>query len=315
MRPQPEVSSAPDVSFAEAVRHGLGSGGQKQLPPYLLYDAVGSALFDAITALPEYGLTRADIRLLEGNAGEIARECAGTSDLVELGSGNGSKIRPLLAQLPGTVYRPIDISRAALERCRWELAGFPVEPMEADFVTGLARAAQTRGNGRMLVAFLGSNLGNFQRHEIVPFLKSVRERMQPGDTFLIGADLLKAVDRMIAAYDDAAGVTAAFNRNLLARLNRQLDGDLCVRCFDHEARWNAEERRIEMHLRSRTEQRATFRAIGLTVEIDAGETIWTECSHKFEVVELNAMAQQAGFDTVRVWTDEEWPFAELLLKA
>lgn len=315
MRPQPEVISAPDVSFAEAVRQGLGPGGQKQLPPYMLYDAVGSALFDAITALPEYGLTRADIRLLEGHAQEIARECEGTSDLVELGSGNGSKIRPLMAQLPEAVYRPIDISGAALDRCRCELAGFPVEPIEADFMSGLAQAAQKRGGGRMLAAFLGSNIGNFQRSEIVPFLQSVRNRMQPGDAFLIGADLLKPAERMIAAYDDAAGVTAAFNRNLLARLNRQLDGDLCVRCFDHEARWNVQERRIEMHLRSRTDQRATFRAIGLTVEIRTGETIWTECSHKFEVAELQSMAQQARFSTVRVWTDEEWPFAELLLRA
>lgn len=306
---------APEPSFAEAVRNGLGTGGQKQLPPYLLYDAVGSALFDAITELPEYGLTRADIRLLESHAADIARECEGTSDLLELGSGNGSKIRPLLLQMPGAVYRPIDISAAALERCRSELAGFRVEPIEADFMSGLAAAAERRGAGRVLVAFLGSNLGNFQRPEVVPFLKAVRERLRAGDMFLIGADLLKPVERMIAAYDDAAGVTAAFNRNLLARLNRQLDGDLCVRCFEHEARWNAGERRIEMHLRSRTDQRATFRRIGLTVEIRAGETIWTECSHKFEVAELTAMAQEASLETIRTWTDPEWPFAEVLLRA
>jgi dimethylhistidine N-methyltransferase len=304
------------LNFADEVRRGLLSAGQKSLPTTYLYDDVGSALFDAITALPEYGLTRADLRLLKHYAADIARFCSGTSDLVELGSGNGSKARALMEAFPaGVIFRPVDISSTALEWCRRELAAFPVHPVEADFLTGLETAARTRSGGRILAAFLGSNIGNFRREDITPFLRQVHERLLPGDAFLLGADLVKPAADLILAYDDPAGVTAAFNRNLLSHVNRQLDGDFCVRCYDHEARWNENERRVEMHLRVRSDQRVSLRAIDLDFRIRAGETIWTESSHKFETGELTAMANLAGFSNLAVWTDAEWPFAELLFRA
>jgi len=212
------------------------------------------------------------------------------------------------------MYRPIDLSRAALEACRRELAEFNVYPIHADFLDGLQIAAKQR-SGRMMVAFLGSNIGNFVRNAIVPFLRDIRARLQSGDTFLLGADLLKPVNDLILAYDDPAGVTAAFNRNLLSRVNREFDGDLDIRRFNHEARWNPDERRMEMHLRATADQTARLRALDLKVNIAAGETIWTESSHKFEVAELIELAGRAGFSFIRSWTDEEWPFAELLYRA
>lgn len=304
------------LTFAEEIRLGLGTRGQKSLPTKYLYDDVGSALFDVITLLPEYGLTRADLRLLRRHGPEIAELCPGTSDLAELGSGNGSKTRALLDSLPpGVVYRPIDLSRLALEGCKRELAGFPVEPVEAEFLPGLERVARTRSGGRLLVAFLGSNIGNFGRSGITPFLRDIHRSLKSGDALVVGADLVKPVDQLMLAYDDPAGVTAAFNRNLLARVNRQLDGDFCVACFDHEARWNDTERRVEMHLRAQSDQRVRLRAIDLTLHIEAGETIWTESSHKFQIDELIDMAHPAGFTIVEKWTDSEWPFAELLFRA
>lgn len=303
------------VEFAGEVREGLLTPGQKSLPAKYLYDDVGSALFDAITALPEYGLTRADLRLLTAHARDIAALCPGTLQVAELGSGNGSKARVLLSAFgKGVTYRPIDLSRAALESCRRELAEFDVSPIHADFLEGLEIASRQR-RGRLMVAFLGSNIGNFQRDEIAPFLRSIRDRLLPGDTLLIGADLLKPVADLILAYDDPAGVTAAFNKNLLSRLNREFEGDFDVRRFDHEVRWNPEERRIEMHLRAGSDQTALLRALDLRVKMSEGETIWTESSHKFEVSELTSLARRAGFAFTSCWSDQEWPFAELLYRA
>ena len=308
--------TSPDAVFAREVRDGLTDPVQKTLPTRFLYDDVGSALFDAITALEEYGLTRADVRLIRENAGEIAALCPETEALVELGSGNGSKTRPLLDALtPAPVYRPVDLSGAALDACARELHGFTVQPIRAEFLAGLRKASAMRGNGRLLVAFLGSNIGNFERHAIPAFFRSVRECLEPGDRFLLGADLVKDIDQLILAYDDPAGVTAAFNRNLLARVNRQLGADFRLPRYAHEARWSSAERRIEMHLRARSEQLVRVEALDLTVCLNEGETIWTESSHKFETEELKSLAQPVGFSCIQTWTDSHWPFAEILFRA
>ncbi len=304
------------TEFGEQVRLGLTRPGQKTLPTKFLYDAVGSALFDAITAVEEYGLTRAELRLLRAHAPEIAGYCRGATQIAELGSGNGSKTRLLLSEFPErTAYRPIDLSRAALESCAKELAAWPVEPVEADYVEGLRYVSQTRRPGSMLVLFLGSNIGNFDRECIPDFLRGVRSSMLAGDTLLLGADLVKPVDQLIAAYDDAAGVSAAFNRNLLMRVNRELGANFDLRCYDHEIRWNNAQRSIEMHLRARSDQRVRVEALGLEVSIAAGETLFTESSHKFEADELIRFAQRGNFAVIHTWQDTDWPFAELLLRA
>jgi dimethylhistidine N-methyltransferase len=303
------------LSLADQVLRGLSDPAQKWLPAATLYDDVGSALFEAITALPEYGLTRADVRLLGAHSRDIA-VLTGANMIVELGSGSGVKTRRLLSAFPpGIVYSPVDVSRAALDRCTAELAGFTVRPVQEEFGPGLLSAVAGRGPEPVLVAFLGSNIGNFERHEIVPFLTGLRSELRRGDAFLLGADLMKPVEDLLLAYDDPAGVTAAFNRNLLARLNRECGGNFNVRCFDHEARWDADSRRIEMHLRARSPQQVSLSRLQLELTMEAGETIWTESSHKFEVSELIGMGSAAGFTTAAVWTDSEWPFAELLFRA
>jgi dimethylhistidine N-methyltransferase len=302
------------TKLAGEVRRGLTDPVRKWLPAEALYDDVGSALFEAITALPEYGLTRADVRLLKHCSPDVGR-LSRAATVVELGSGSGVMTRLLLSAFsPDVVYAPVDVSRAALDRCVAELAGFVVQPVQDEFLPGLHTAVARRGAGPLLVCFLGSNIGNFERDAILPFLRNVRAELRSGDTLLLGADLVKPVDQLLLAYDDPAGVTAAFNRNLLARLNREFNGNFSLRCFEHEALWNAKERRIEMHLRSRSRQHVHIGDLDLHLTIEAGETIWTESSHKFEVAELTAMAGQAGLAAVDCWIDYEWPFAEHLLR-
>ncbi len=307
--------------LARAVRDGLAGGGPKSLPSRLLYDDLGSTLFEAITRLPEYGLTRADDRLLAAHASEIAAFAHPPLAVAELGSGSGRKARPILAAIarrqPEVAYYPIDLSKAALAQCRVELGGIHgvgVEPILASYGDGLSEAvARTRSGERLLALFLGGTIGNFDRGEAVLFLGDIRSRLRPGDGFLIGTDLMKPVPALLAAYDDALGVTAAFNKNLLVRLNREVDADFDLARFDHEARWNDAERRVEMHLVARSAQRVTLRALDLVVEFREGEMIWTESSYRYEKEELPAMAARSGFDCLEQWADEEWSFAETLL--
>lgn len=302
------------LNLHEELRDGLVRRSQKRLPAYYLYDEVGSALFDAITVLPEYGLTRADQRLLDAHAAEIA-ELAPVSRILDLGSGSGSKARVLLsAYPPDIVYSPIDVSVAALENCVRGLAEFRVEPIQGDFIGGLERAAVARTPGAALVTFLGSNIGNFERSLITPFLRDIRAQLRRGDFLLLGGDLLKPVPQLIDAYDDAAGVTAAFNRNLLVRFNREFNANFDPRCFAHVAIWNEAERRVEMHLRASAEQRVFIGAFETEIVIRSGETIHTESSHKFAQAEVSAYAGASGFDLVASWIDEEWPFAEMLFQ-
>ncbi len=215
--------------FARDVRAGLTRTEQKTLPCRYLYDEVGSALFDAITCLPEYGLTRADTRILQAHAGDLVEMLPPNVVVAELGSGSGAKTRPVLEQIHRrqvAVYYPIDLSQTALAHCAVELGTTAaVLPVEASYLDGLRRVAERRAPGQtLLVLFLGSTIGNFEPEAAIDFLLAIRLVLHPGDVLLLGTDLVKPVEQMIAAYDDAAGVTAAFNLNLLARINRELDG-------------------------------------------------------------------------------------------
>jgi L-histidine Nalpha-methyltransferase len=312
-------AQALENEFARDVRAGLTRAGQKTLSCRYLYDEVGSALFDAITCLPEYGLTRADARLLERHAPEILARVAGRIVVAELGSGTGAKTRPVLEQLgrrQHVLYYPIDVSCAALERCARELAPLAtVVPLEENYLGGLERVAELRSPGETLfVLFLGSTIGNFEPDAAIDFLAEVRSRLMPGDALLLGTDLVKPTEQMLIAYDDPAGVTAAFNLNLLGRINRELGGDFDLRQFGHIARYDPEAQRIEMHLASRKRQTVTIPKSDIVVEFFSGETIWTESSHKFRPEQIAGIARAAGFRLERQWIDCEWPFAESLLR-
>jgi dimethylhistidine N-methyltransferase len=307
--------------FAAEVRAGLCRDGQKELPSKYLYDDVGSALFEAISVLPEYGLTRADERLLRSYAAEIAHHLPRPVIVSELGSGSGRKTRPLLEALSARQrvdYYPIEISAAALHMTRRELGDMQrvsIVGMESEYLSGLAEvAARRRGGQHLLVLFLGSTIGNFDPGADVQFLIDVRQRLSPGDSLLLGADLVKPRQQLIAAYDDPAGVTAAFNLNLLARLNRELGAAFDLRAFRHEARFNEQTSSIEMHLRSLRHQAVKFAQGDFQVTFEAGETIWTESCHKYSIPELARLASATGFRIEAQWVDDEWPFSENLLR-
>ncbi|HUK86420.1 MAG TPA: L-histidine N(alpha)-methyltransferase [Terriglobales bacterium] len=318
-RPGGRLRPALDGRFAQDVRQGL-SKPQKELPAKYFYDAVGSALFEAITRLPEYGLTRAEERLLWRCAREVPELLESPLTVAELGSGSGHKTGRVLEAICGrqreVPYYAIDASPAALEGCRATLsalAGVRFCGLASFYEEGLAEVARRRLPGqRLLLMFLGSNLGNFDRVQAHAFLAGLRIRLLPGDALLLGTDLVKPEATLLAAYDDAAGVTAAFNLNLLHRINRELDADFDLRRFCHLARWCAGERRIEMHLLSQAAQKVTIARLGCAVAFEPGETIWTESSHKFTLEELPQMAAGAGFSPLARWVDEEWPFAESL---
>ena len=311
--------AAPDPAFVADVGAGLAAR-PKRLSSRWLYDPVGAALFDAITWIPEYGLTAADERVLTACAAELARRVPRPLRIAELGSGSGRKTRPVLEPFAAAgplVYHPIDLAGPFLERCVHELASarVRVEPVLADYLAGLAAVVAGRRDGeRLLVLFLGSSIGNVTREDGARFLTAVRLRMAEGDHLLLGTDLEQRPERLIPAYDDAAGVTAAFDRNVLARMNRELGADFDLACFAHEARWNAAERRVEMHLVARTAQRVRVAALGREVRFAAGESLWTESSHKFEAREAQQLGVRAGFTPVAQWQDAGWPFAETLLR-
>jgi dimethylhistidine N-methyltransferase len=293
------------------------SAPQKHLPPQYFYDEVGSALFDAITLLPEYGLTRADERVILQCAPEVAAMFPGSVTIAELGSGSGSKTRHVLREFSlrdSVAYSPIDVSIAALERCRTELSTYcTIQPVYDTYLSGLSTVAARRApDCRLLVLFLGSTIGNFSPEAAEDFLCKVRRILLPGDALLLGADLVKDAGRLLVAYDDPAGVTAAFNKNLLCRINRELRGDFKVEKFRHEARYDAANQRIEMHLRSVVHQTVVIGALHRTFVFNENETIWTESSHKFTVDQLTALAGRCEFQVRASWQDEEWPFVESL---
>jgi L-histidine N-alpha-methyltransferase len=302
---------AEDV-FLEDVVRGL-SLSRKELPSRYFYDDVGSALFEAITALPEYGLTRADERLLRDYAPAIANALEGRFRVAELGCGSGRKTRWLLEALRTSCYHPIDVSPAALDQCRRELSPYAgVQPFAGTFLEGMKAVASARGNESLLVLFLGSTIGNFANQDAIDFLRAIRALLRPGDAMLIGFDLVKDSGTLLNAYDDPAGVTAAFNRNLLARINRECGADFDLRTFTHEARYVENCRRVEMHLRSISSQTVTIARARRSFHFTAGETIWTESSHKYRPEDISALARLCGFEERLAWTDSSWPFTESL---
>lgn len=305
--------NAENADFLEAVLDGLGLP-QKRIPPKYFYDEHGSRLFDAICALEEYYPTLTETGILRGRAPELARHVPEGSALVELGSGSSVKTRILLDALPALrTYVPVDISAehlaGAAERLDAAYPNLAVTPLAADFTETLALPCELEDTPKLLF-FPGSTIGNFSIPEAQAML--ARLRTLPATCGLvIGVDLRKNVGVLLRAYDDASGVTAAFNLNLLARINRELGGDFDLASFRHQARWNDRDSRIEMHLVSRRRQRVTVG--GRSFAFAEGESIHTEDSHKFSVPEFQAMAERAQWRPAEAWTDPDGLFSVHLL--
>jgi L-histidine Nalpha-methyltransferase len=293
------------------VRAGLQST-PKSLPPKWFYDSVGSDLFDQITRLPEYYPTRAEAEILRSRAAEIA-SVTGADTLVELGSGTSEKTRMLLDALhrEGALRRfvPFDVDASMLSTAgsaiQREYPGVEIAAVCGDFEEHLVKIP---GGGRRLFAFLGSTIGNLAPGPRAEFLAALAAVLQPGDSLLLGTDLVKDTSRLVQAYDDAAGVTAQFNRNVLAVVNRELNADFDVDAFRHVATWNAIEERMEMWLRAERAQRVRIAALNLTVDFDAGEQLLTEVSCKFRADAVAEELAQAGLRLTRWWTDAAGDF-------
>ncbi|MFH8933499.1 L-histidine N(alpha)-methyltransferase [Streptomyces griseosporeus] len=300
---------ATEAALRADVLHGL-TATPKTLPPKWFYDARGSDLFEQITELPEYYPTRAEREILIDRADEIAA-AADARTLVELGSGSSEKTRHLLDALTGLrTYVPVDVSESALTQAGQALAaerpGLAVHALIADF-TGELTLPDTPGP--RLVAFLGGTIGNLLPDERAAFLTALRDLLAPGDTLLLGTDLVKDERVLVRAYDDAAGVTAAFNKNVLAVVDRELGADFDADAFDHVALWDAGQEWIEMRLRSRTAQTVKIPALGLAVDFEAGEELRTEVSAKFRKEGVRAELAAAGLELARWWTDAAGRFA------
>lgn len=309
------------ATFAAEVRRDLALV-PKQLQSKYLYDPLGSSLFEAICRLPWYRITRAEHRLLIAHAGEIvAAVGAEPSTIVELGCGSGEKLAVLAEalQAAGGSARVhiIDISSQALEQTEQRLTRLQhvsVVGHQSTYEVGLRRAAEAReGDGPMLVLLLGSNIGNFDTPAALAFLRRIRHVLRPGDLLLLGADLVKPERDLQLAYDDPLGVTAAFNKNLLVRINNELGGDFTLGAFDHRAAWTPGEQRIEMHLVSRVQQTVTIRAAGTAVSFAPGEHIWTESSYKYEPDQIERMGVETGFALRDQWIDDDARFALSLM--
>jgi dimethylhistidine N-methyltransferase len=295
----------------------------RQLPSRYLYDALGSALFEAICRLPWYRITRAEERLLQEHGADVLRRLAPLSTIVELGSGSGEKLRILLGTGGPDIDRLqihlVDVSASALEtsaRAIESAADVRVTTHEASYEDGLREVLERLdGERRVLVLFLGSNIGNYDPPAANAFLRGVRSHLRSGDAFLIGADLVKPRRELELAYDDPLGVTAAFNRNLLVRINRELAGDFDLSRFAHQAVWNEEESRIEMHLVSLSAQEIHVEAAQLDFTMDEGERIWTESSYKYRPAGLVRLLARAGFGVATQWVDSADHFALTLAVA
>ena len=311
--------------FAEDVRAGLTSSPKYLFPKYF-YDELGSQLFDAICLLPEYYLTRAETEVLAEHSDEIARSLGSEPlALLELGSGSAVKTRSiidaLLRRQESLLYIPIDISASALETsARALLQSYPslrIDAYASDYDAALEdlRRRDRDEPARLLALFLGSNIGNFDREEARRFLRSLRAVLRAGDASLVGVDLKKSSSLLEAAYDDALGVTAAFNLNLLARINREFDADFDLRAFRHVAFYNEAEGRIEIYLESRREQKVFIRQLDLQISFAPGERIHTENSYKYDLPELARLASETGFTLARTWLDGARRFSSNLFVA
>jgi dimethylhistidine N-methyltransferase len=333
----PAVTPQIEERVAAAVRVGLATQ-PKRLPAWLFYDEAGSRLFDEITERPEYYLTRTERGILARNAEEILAMAAGSGHprpvetgrngtaparlrIAELGAGSADKTRLLLdaaVKRQGTVvYEPLDVSASALDaaqtRIEQEIPEVIVTPRVMDYTDGME--LEPADGERRLVLYIGSSIGNFEPWEASRLLRRIRASLRPGDGLLLGVDLVKDEPTLLAAYDDVAGVTAAFNLNLLERLNRELWADFDMECFEHRAVWNGDHSRMEMHLVSRIAQKVRLEGIDLAVEFRAGETIHTENSYKYLPGHPERMLSDAGFRAVGSWTDEQGWFGVCLGRA
>jgi L-histidine N-alpha-methyltransferase len=312
-----------DGRVAAAAHAGL-TALPKRLPPWLFYDRAGSRLFDQITELPEYYLTRTERGIFSHASEEILERASGGLRLriAELGAGSADKTRLLLkaavAQQGAVVYEPVDVSSSALEAARRrierEIAGVHVAPQILNYTYGL-ELEPTGAGERRLVLYIGSSIGNFEPHEALGILQRVRAGLKPGDGLLLGVDLVKEDSILLAAYDDAAGVTAAFNKNVLTRLNRELAGNFDPEAFAHCAVWNVAESRIEMYLESLEAQRVRLAALDLEIDFAAGERIHTENSYKYRTGRVEALLAEAGFAVAASWTDARGWFLVCLGRA
>jgi len=315
------VKRDPRAGLAEDVRIGL-TGDRKRFLPKYFYDDLGSQLFEAICLLPEYYLTRAENEILERYSDEIAAAVPGHKTLVEMGSGSASKTRlvieAILRKQPDLCFMPVDISASALESSsRILLQSYPrlrIEAYAADYFVGLSELGKKQ-RGRTLALFLGSNISNFEQDEALRFLRAMRSVLHKGDALLLGADLKKDQKILEAAYNDALGVTSAFNLNVLARINRELGGNFDLRAFRHNAFYNEARSRIEIYIESLAFQTVRIEKLDLEVEFSAGELIHTENSHKYDLASIAELASSTGFDCSRTWFDDQERFSSNLLLA
>ena len=315
------VKRDPLAGLADDVRKGLSAQPKRFLPKYF-YDELGSQLFEAICLLPEYYLTRAENEILQRYSGEIVAAVDGQKTLVEMGSGSASKTRLIIEALlriqPELLYMPVDISATALESSsRILLQSYPrlrIEAYAADYFAGLAELGK-KPRARTLALFLGSNISNFDLEEALRFLRAMRSVLQHGDALLLGADLKKDPAVLEAAYNDALGVTSAFNLNVLARINRELGGTFDLRSFRHRAFYNETMGRIEIYIESLAHQQVRIEKLDLTVEFAEGELIHTENSYKYDRVGIEKLAADTGFKLSRTWLDSQERFSSNLLLA
>ena len=307
----------------QAALTGLTATPQKSLPPWLFYDDLGSQLFEQITRLPEYYLTRTERAIFTARANEIFRSLKPPVTIAELGAGTAAKTGILLRAAarfqPQVLYQPIDVSASALEAADATLAGIPglrIQPHVANYISESYTITRPAHHS-ILALYIGSSIGNFTPAEATSILRTLRTHLAPGDALLLGTDLApsesKSVETLLAAYDDAAGVTAAFNKNILTHLNRELDAGFDLDAFGHRARWNAVESRIEMHLVSLAPQ--TVDLAGKRITFAAGGTIHTENSYKFSAESLATLLTGAGFTVTRTFHDPAYTFAVTLASA
>lgn len=305
-----------EQDFARDVVYGL-TRKIKFIPSKYFYDEAGSELFDKICDLPEYYLTRVEIEILDLAKQELSKYLDGNYSVVELGSGSAVKTRHLFEVLCKSqekiTYYPIDISNVVKEssqRLQGEFENLQITGIVDQYESGLDLVKDVAG--KKIIAFFGSSLGNFDQSSAQDFLRKVRNSMNSGDLFLLGVDLVKGKKILEAAYNDSRGVTRDFNLNLLRRINYELRGDLDYANFEHVAFYNSREKRIEMHIRSKTKHLVSIQDIGLSVDLEKGETIRTEYSHKYTISQIRKMAKKAGLSPVKIWRDEKNYFALVL---
>ena len=303
------IADPTPIAFAADVQYYLTQM-PRQLPSRYLYDDLGSALFEAICRLPWYRITRSEERLLAAHRDGLFRHLGPLATIVELGSGSGEKLRSLLdtpaLDTSGLSIHLVDLSAHALELSARTLEHVPkvdVTMHRMAYEPGLVEAARRFDTGRVLVLFLGSNIGNFDPPASLEFLRAIRDQLRVGDALLLGADLVKPAEQLLQAYDDPLGVTAAFNRNLLVRINRELGGDFALEHYSHRAVWNEAASRIEMHLVAQIDQHVRVAAAEVDVALKAGEFIWTESSYKYRPDDILALVAESGFRVARQWID------------